>query len=248
MASPIYDGLALWFFRAVFGRALLAWTALVYVPLLRLLERPARLVAGRMDPGHSTADVYLVAIDLYKVAMNLAVLGIYAILWSLRDEPFVGKAVAVILAIPVACRLVELVAVFGLLYFCRPDEGSRASFRPVANAFWSYVDFALVFAAIDCAVCVVVPGAIASTDGKSVMDSFGGALYFSVVTIATIGYGDFVPHGTVARLLTGGESLAGLFLMVAVVQKSIARIPQGGPPPPGSPARDEDESGGGTTR
>ena len=47
------------------------------------------------------------------------------------------------------------------------------------------------------------------------------ALYFSVVTFTTIGYGDFQPHGW-ARVVAGLEGLLGLFIM-AVFTVSFAR-------------------------
>lgn len=41
-------------------------------------------------------------------------------------------------------------------------------------------------------------------------------LYFSMVTITTLGYGDFVPSPP-ARLFAGSEALAGLFLIAALI-------------------------------
>jgi hypothetical protein len=41
-------------------------------------------------------------------------------------------------------------------------------------------------------------------------------LYFSMVTITTLGYGDFVPSPP-ARLFAGSEAVAGLFLVAALI-------------------------------
>jgi len=43
------------------------------------------------------------------------------------------------------------------------------------------------------------------------------ALYFSIITITTVGYGDLAPVNTVARLLAGYQALIGLLLVVLVI-------------------------------
>jgi hypothetical protein len=53
------------------------------------------------------------------------------------------------------------------------------------------------------------------------MHGIGDALYFSVVTMATVGYGDIVPVGHVARLVTVVEILSGILLLVVGVSASM---------------------------
>ena len=43
------------------------------------------------------------------------------------------------------------------------------------------------------------------------------AVYFSVITLATIGYGDLAPHTTIGKLFTVGFVLTGLGIFVATV-------------------------------
>jgi hypothetical protein len=47
-------------------------------------------------------------------------------------------------------------------------------------------------------------------------------LYFSVVTIATVGYGDLVPLGKLARLTTISEIFLGIWFFVTVVPVAVA--------------------------
>lgn len=54
--------------------------------------------------------------------------------------------------------------------------------------------------------------------GWRLLDSF----YFSVMTLTTIGYGDFAPSGDLARLFTVAYALSGIGLLVAFVGE-IAR-------------------------
>lgn len=43
------------------------------------------------------------------------------------------------------------------------------------------------------------------------------ALYFSVVSFTTVGYGDLSPAGPVARALAGAEAFLGAFLLALLV-------------------------------
>ena len=52
------------------------------------------------------------------------------------------------------------------------------------------------------------------------IESLGTATYFSIVTIATVGYGDIVPTSGVARLLVSFEILSGLAYGVLYAVKS----------------------------
>ncbi len=51
-------------------------------------------------------------------------------------------------------------------------------------------------------------------EGKSGHLGFADALYFSVVTIATVGYGDIVPHGALVRGLAAIEVVLGVVLLL----------------------------------
>jgi voltage-gated potassium channel len=50
--------------------------------------------------------------------------------------------------------------------------------------------------------------------GTPINASFPDALYFSLVTLSTVGYGDLAPVGPLARLLSGMEVVSGLLLLL----------------------------------
>lgn len=58
------------------------------------------------------------------------------------------------------------------------------------------------------------------------------AVYFSVMTIATVGYGDLAPVTTVGRLFTIGYVLIGLGIFIAAVSALAAAILSKTHPPP----------------
>ncbi len=62
-------------------------------------------------------------------------------------------------------------------------------------------------------------------EGKRLDGSLHGlvsALYFSFVTVTSVGYGDVLPHG-VARLMAVAEAIAGLLIFGAVISKFVSR-------------------------
>lgn len=73
-------------------------------------------------------------------------------------------------------------------------------------------------------VANLVPGAFAFSSGTAAhhgMDGFN-ALYFSFVTLCTVGYGDIIPVAPVARMLAFTEATAGLFYMAMIISRLVA--------------------------
>lgn len=74
----------------------------------------------------------------------------------------------------------------------------------------------LVFFALVCAFAALysISGQIHNTSGS--LTGLVSPLYFSLVTITTLGYGDFAPTGLVGQLIVMGQLLSGfIFLLMA---------------------------------
>jgi voltage-gated potassium channel len=65
-------------------------------------------------------------------------------------------------------------------------------------------------------------------EGWSLLD----AAYFAVVTIATVGYGDFAPHTTVGKIFTIGYIFSGIGIFVAAVTAFAQAMLRAGQTPP----------------
>ncbi|KAA3611856.1 MAG: two pore domain potassium channel family protein [Planctomycetota bacterium] len=61
-----------------------------------------------------------------------------------------------------------------------------------------------------------------SVDGPPLL--WGELVYFSGVSLTTLGYGDILPSGPLARSLAGLEAMSGLFFMAVIVARFAGRI------------------------
>lgn len=88
----------------------------------------------------------------------------------------------------------------------------------------TYLMLGLLWAFAYILVARVVPGAFAFTVGNAsehVFQGFNG-VYFSFVTLTTVGYGDIVPVAPAARMLAMMESMVGTIYMAVLISRLVA--------------------------
>lgn len=68
------------------------------------------------------------------------------------------------------------------------------------------------------------PGSFGGLHGTQIPDVYRQLSYFSMITIATVGYGDVVPLSDSARLLAAFFSISGQFYMVTLVGIIISKF------------------------
>jgi inward rectifier potassium channel len=86
------------------------------------------------------------------------------------------------------------------------------------------VSYLVVNALFACAYLLCGPGALAGVREGQVHSEFLRAYFFSVQTLATIGYGHISPSGLPANILVTIESLVGLFGFALVAGLLFARV------------------------
>jgi hypothetical protein len=109
----------------------------------------------------------------------------------------------------------------------------RVTIQTIAGAVCVYVLLGLVFAYVYLAIGTANPEAF--FDQSSPGGPEGGAtfLYFSFVTLTTVGFGDIYPLGRLARALVVLEALLGQIFLVTTVARLVALFSAGGPRRPG---------------
>ena len=68
----------------------------------------------------------------------------------------------------------------------------------------------------------------AGPDAPATLDGFS-ALYFSVITLCTVGYGDIAPFSSVARMLAMTEAVTGMFYMAVMISRLVSIYSSGQP-------------------
>ena len=73
-------------------------------------------------------------------------------------------------------------------------------------------------------VAGLVPGSFAFTVGPASNRSMVGfnTIYFSFVTLSTVGYGDIIPVSGVARMLAIAEAMVGMFYVTLLIARLVA--------------------------
>ena len=112
------------------------------------------------------------------------------------------------------------VATIGTVALGVVDQG-EANVRAVTGAVCVYVLIGLLFVFIYGVLAKLGSGDFFAqgTDGTRLL-----RLYFSFVTLATLGYGDYTPAGSLGRTLAVIEALTGQLYLVTVIAVLVSRM------------------------
>jgi hypothetical protein len=108
----------------------------------------------------------------------------------------------------------------GLFSYLRNSRSvARAELYTAVNI---YLLLGLLWAAIYLAMDAFSPGSIRM--GTNPVDRQTELLYFSLITLSTVGYGDIVPLSGVARILTALEGVTGVLYVAITVALLVSRF------------------------
>ena len=203
---------------------------LVVVPLLGMLGLDVRLL-----------DVF-VALNLVIAAMGISnrahyrylLLGVAVVAAGARLLP-VGQSGGLATPADLLWVFIAALAAVGAVRFAL--SARSVDREHVSAAFSAYLLAGLVFAVLYVAVERVWPGSFADQASGGGGFTLSSAIYFSYVTLATLGYGDVVPRVNVARGLAVVEALgAQLYLTVTVARLVSLYVRDSVAPPTGRPS------------
>jgi len=151
------------------------------------------------------AAVFIVSNSMLAVAATLIAVGLVIVATVLRlRQPSV-----VDIYLEASCWLITgltLTIVVARAVF----SPGRITLHRVVGAVLLYLNIALVFMALYCFVALSIPDAFSGI--KPLQDNFtaaGTLVYFSFVTLTSVGYGDIVPVHPYARSLANIEAVIG---------------------------------------
>ena len=91
----------------------------------------------------------------------------------------------------------------------------------IVGAICIYMLLGLIWAIIYLFIGEVMPGAFNGLSQAPWLENFSAAVYFSFVTITTLGYGDISPASPLARFFVIMEAIVGVFYMAILVASLI---------------------------
>jgi hypothetical protein len=105
----------------------------------------------------------------------------------------------------------------------------RVNLNIVVGALAIYLLLGLIWATLYLLSMEYFPGAFAGIEHRYWGDNFSKALYYSYVTMTTLGYGDITPVIPLTRTLAYLQAVIGTFYMAVVVASLIGARGQGKP-------------------
>jgi voltage-gated potassium channel Kch len=91
----------------------------------------------------------------------------------------------------------------------------------IVGAICIYMLLGMIWAILYLILAQIVPGAFNGVPHAPWLENFSTAIYFSFVTITTLGYGDVSPAIPLARFLVIMEAIIGVFYMAILVASLI---------------------------
>jgi hypothetical protein len=153
--------------------------------------------------------------------------------WSERVSPEAGLFPGLVFIVFVVIHLLRFI-------LRAPRVTSEVLYAGIAT----YLMLGVLWAFAYLLVARLVPDSFAFTAGTASGQSMKGfnGLYFSFVTLSTVGYGDIIPVSPAARLLAIVEATAGMIYMTVLIARLVALYSSGGTRMEEPPAPHEKDS------
>lgn len=173
------------------------------------------------------AAIFLGAIYLSRPFSTIGHIGmVLVVLWLLLilGARFSEDKSGLIALLAVIATIAFATFVVGRVFQALALEETTGS-DALAGAVFGYFVLALIWAELFHAVLIWEPGAIAFPEGEA--PGKAAVLYFSLVTITTLGYGDVLPMSPVARLLAGLEAALGTLYVAILIGRIVGALTPG---------------------
>lgn len=200
-----------WAVRLSFALPILAFMAGVW------LRRGSihRLVRHEMEPRLRYAPrLFLWLIPVFAIGLASFLLPHLAVAGEALNYILLGSMAAIALLVLSVSRDVTAFLLETGLLFEDFFSQAKALLAPTL-AFFTYYSFVvIVFASIYRIVERMIPGQHFVISGEMRPITFMESLYFSIITLSTVGYGDLVPASLLIRAIASLQIVIGVWLII----------------------------------
>jgi Ion channel len=121
-----------------------------------------------------------------------------------------------------AWRVYEIIC-YEVLYHAHDDMPIQGRYAEIIRVLWHYMEIVFAFGIFYLiAVDQASDSFRSSRCDPPLHQEWINAAYFSLVTLATIGYGDYAPQTCLGKILISLEVLVGVFLLAVVLQRILS--------------------------
>ena len=189
------------------------------------------LVGALVDQFPSTLGQHILQ-AFSVVTLALSIVGLRASKLRLNTGIFFTVSVLVIVVFSILLDVVGLSylhLVVLLVFYCwvtwmackqvlfaGPIDGNK-----IVGAICIYLLIGLIWALLYLFIAQALPAAFNGLEQRVWYDNFADAVYYSYVTLTTLGYGDISPVSPIARFLVYLEAIIGVFYMAILVASLI---------------------------
>lgn len=163
-------------------------------------------------------------VDCFTITLLMSSLACYLVMFGIVDDAAQSTARTVCVLLVALVPLARCYGIFSFLALLHSETGYRpnALVRALVNTMCHYFEVVTAFGVFYLACGYFTGDSFASPDANGITASPMNSLYFSFVTITTLGYGDLSPEFWPGQLLVVAEVAFGLFLLVVVLQRAMS--------------------------
>jgi voltage-gated potassium channel Kch len=111
----------------------------------------------------------------------------------------------------------------GALFLVRALRDGRVNSHRIMGAVGAFLLIGIIFAQAYRVITLFVPGAFSAGGTPNTLGDFSqSAVYFSFITLTSLGYGDIVPLHPLARSLATLEAVTGQLFLAILVARMVA--------------------------
>ena len=199
------------------------WTGLLLLLLAAMFLSAASSNTRASEIAEITACSLVFAGTLWaaNIANLLRFLGIGLIgIWfflgligPMQNESFIGPMFILVTAcILVGCLLVTVSEL---------AHNNEAGLDPLMGAVFGFILIAVSWSMLYLRIEVQSPGSFNSASERMTSDEF---MYFSLVTMTTLGYGEITPVAPIPRLLAGLQAATGTIYIAVFIGRVVSRF------------------------